>query len=484
MISFRDEMLGQCTVSSLGLTSRNDSGLLATQKDSCLGTFGKWLLARGLLFSGSFIISGARGLRAGGLGKKGGEMKKILLALGMALVGSGCSGQFEALTSPEEKTTSYGQLALFGDGEFFVAPDAVGDGSGISLDNAAAADSSAFWNDIARKLADGKRIAVWFTVQFGNIYDKPIVLKGLGVPGGPGLLRIRGHIWPKPATIQSVLHIAYSHNIEVMNLRFTGGDSPMGSGYTSPFKLEITSDPSGQRPSSQISVSECVFEKVTTSRGGMLVYKGSHRIHVFKNRFVDLTYSGGLNHAIYAIDGVHSIKIYQNEFRDITGTYVNLRNGVMRDVWIYENSFRSTQSMFNYPFVFFGNYNDAPSDTDTFAESKDGVYVTINSNSFEYTATGDNRHAIALLHWGYEANGGTSHCLYNKSEGSQLISGSLATRKMILEACRIFPDKIWVWGNNYTHSQKRVVMESRPKWFTGPDYWNTFAEIDEILQNK
>src|SRR4051812_42064845 len=158
--------------------------------------------------------------------------------------------------------------------DFFVAPGAVGTGSGTSAANAADYLNLTFWNSTVKPALGGASQTVWFAN--GTYTAGQLKLTSFGNPMHTCTLSATtsgGVTMSTASTVQSILWLYGCQNIEVTGIRFTGASSQNA--------LNLSYFPtilkSGTR---DVTIDNCWFENLTNLSLGAVLLGANHNITI------------------------------------------------------------------------------------------------------------------------------------------------------------------------------------------------------------
>lgn len=380
-----------------------------------------------------------------------------------------CAGWLLAMLS----TCHFGRYAESAALTFYVAPTALGDGSGSSPANAASykqtsvgidplsglhsAVDSPFWTGVKSSLATNS-----VTVQMAaGTYPTELVLKDIGnfdnkftLQGAPG----GGTVFnpSASATQNTALYLVAATNTTITNVNFTGPNLIQNAFVISSNSGDQRLDPA-TKLSQKIVVDGCSFTNLTSvSLGAVEVVFGSKDVSIRNSTFNTVGVDSHA-HMIYNSYSVSHISAYNNTFTDIPGDYVRFRDQSDYGT-VINNTFSSTKAATAQNFVTMPLFNDVnPSNNpNNLPMELFGTHYTVANNSFHYaTSTGtDQRTFMSFTQAGYEPPG--TNYLPSAADGAILTntnSSNTATKKALLKSgMGIDTDEVHFYGNSSTTS--------------------------------
>jgi Concanavalin A-like lectin/glucanases superfamily len=349
-----------------------------------------------------------------------------------------------------------------------VAPVARGSGDGTSAADAAGYLDPGFWAGVKSSLGTSPT-----TVRFldGQYNSEGLVLEQLGHPANR--LTLQGAT-PNGAVLNAptgvMLQFNGVQNTTVRNLHFTGAITNYA------FHIQGSSS----APSHGISIEECSWTDLTTLRYGALgtTYSNVHDITVKDNTFIRVGADAGA-HMMYNAYGSYNLYLYNNYFEDCPGDYIRFRGNMTDFGEVIGNTFVSTSSVYNRPFVAVPLFNDVDPGDENF-----GTNFLIQDNHFEYRASGGpRRDAIAFYHQGYDPAGYNN--LMTAAEGAILTNGSAQEKKQLLLAnTGINGDRVHVFDNTFVNEANRLTFGSFASYGSVSKGWDGWADIYDVVQHQ
>ncbi len=318
--------------------------------------------------------------------------------------------------------------------DYWVAPAAVGTGSGSSAANAAYYLNSSFWSSVQSQLQSGN-----VTVNFvtGAYNAGSLNLTNMGNPLYPLTLAA---VTPQGAVFSpsaNIIQLYGCQNFQLNGLVFNG-PSPYWGLYCIPNYL---------MPCRNIEITNCWFLNLTNAYYGAIgLLNGTRSVQVYNCNFTNIT-AGSHQHMIYAPHDIEDVVVSNCVFQDCLADYVRFRDD--SEYCVVQNcAFLSTMSASAWPFVSAELYNETNSDSagDEFF----GTYFQISSNSFTYQASGGSG-PYSALHFSDDGYSPRSYdCDLTSSQASQLSSGSTSFQQSFLQTnLGIIATGIKMFGNTY-----------------------------------
>jgi len=353
--------------------------------------------------------------------------------------------------------------------QYFVAPTAQGNGSGSSAANAAAYTNATFWGGV-RGGINGNPITVTFLD--GQYAGSAMILSEMGSANHRLTLQSQtpgGAVFAGGAYLQ----LRGVQNATVRNFGFTG-NHPTARIY----KLQATSSNNAATgiPSRDILFEGNRFYDAPTYYGAIGVAHYSHHVTIYNNTFRNI---GGDGHAhmVYTAYDVHHIKVIGNSFEDVPGDYVRFRdNADFGEVRL--NTFRSTASAYNRPFVHIPVANDVNPGDEIHASN-----YLVRDNSFVYESTAGSparRNVMGYHSGGYEPAG--LNYLPSAADGA-ILTGGTATQKrqLLLDTMNIDLAKVRVYDNTYTNANYRFKYSAVAAYGSTSQGWTGEANIYDAI---
>ena len=196
----------------------------------------------------------------------------------------------------------------------YVAPTALGDGSGTSPVNAALFTNSSFWSGVQSSLSSDAVTVRWLNGQYNS---SGLSLSNMGDPYHQLTLvgdTDAGAVLNAP--VSTMLQLKGVQNTIIRDLNFTG---PI-QGYA----LQITSN--GSTPSKKIVMDSLTFHDLPELYYGATgAHHGSYDISLRNSTFDTVGFDGHC-HMMYNAYDPHHISVYNNTFVDSKGEYVRFRD--------------------------------------------------------------------------------------------------------------------------------------------------------------
>src|SRR4051812_1398195 len=167
--------------------------------------------------------------------------------------------------------------------DFFVAPSALGTGSGTSAANAADYLNLTFWNSTVKPALSSASQTVWFAN--GSYSAGQLKLTTFGNPLHTCVLSATtaGSVTMSTASsVQSILWLYGCQNIEVTGIRFTGASSQNALNLS----YFPTIPKSGTR---DVTIDNCWFENLTNLSLGAVLLGANHNITIDACHFSSVT---------------------------------------------------------------------------------------------------------------------------------------------------------------------------------------------------
>lgn len=350
----------------------------------------------------------------------------------------------------------------------YIAPTALGAGTGTSPGNAAGYLNGSFWTGVQSSLASDA-----VTVRFldGQYSSDGLTLNNLGNTANRLVLQgdtAHGAILNAPVGV--MLQFNGVQNTTVKNLNFTG---PI-TGYA--FNIQgSTNAPSRNiliEDNTWIDLPQAGYGALGTSRPNV------HDITVKNNEFRRVGADASA-HMMYNAYGSYNIYLYDNYFEDCPGDYIRFRGNQSDFGEVVGNTFVSTNATYNRPFVAVPLFNDVDPGDEAF-----GTNFIINGNNFTYQAPGGTRRdPVAFYHQGFDPEGYNN--LLTAAEGAILESGTTAQKKeLLLTNTGINGDRIYVYDNTYQGIDRRVIFGSFASYGSVSKGWDNWADISDVVRQQ
>ena len=379
------------------------------------------------------------------------------------------------------------ELKVVTDQAFFVAPQQIGGGSGLSLATAADFRSVDFWSKV-REIVQQRPVSVNFIdgsyiVSSDEKNRMPtLLLADLGHPHHPLTLQgvsKSGVVFRRLPTDSlegetgpGFLVISHSQNLVLRNLHFTA-EQPItyatsfanvqqmlfeGCSWTDLPRVKLGATGTSESSTDHVTYANCVFKRVGT---------------------------GGGAHMSYNAYGPKHVNFINCHFEDCSGDYVRYRAGADFGV-VLGCTFKSTGKWrgVNMPFITVPQAND----DDPLKKGSAGGYEYFGShflvanNTFEYaneTAKGE-RIALLFHHSGFDPPG-RSHLLTSE-QGQLLANGSVTARRaLMLSNFGIDANHVHFFNNRFVGVDKKVAYRSYAAYGAKSKGWKGVADITELI---
>jgi len=266
----------------------------------------------------------------------------------------------------------------------YVAPVALGNGSGSSAANAAAYTNMGFWGNVQSSLSNDNVSVRWLEGQYNSA---GLALTPMGSPNHQLTLTgntVSGAVLN--AAVPVMLECYGCQNMLIKNLNFAAGPTK--------YQMVLHSlNPLGtweewlQNPSHKIVIDECTFNSVTNTTGALGIDEGAYDVSVRNSAFTNATVGGNL-HMIYNAYETSHVSVYNNTFTDCTGEYVRYRDHADYGT-IIGNTFKATDVAHSGTFIAVSNFNDVDpnNNPDNAPMELFGTHYVIANNNFTYQAS-------------------------------------------------------------------------------------------------
>jgi hypothetical protein len=315
--------------------------------------------------------------------------------------------------------------------DYFVAPNALGTGTGTSAANAADYLNLTFWNSTVKPALASAAHTVWFAN--GTYNEGQLKLTSVGDPLNKLTLKATtsGSVTlSTTSSFQSVLWLYGCQNVEVNGVRFTGASSQNA--------LNLSYYPSILKSGSRtITIKTCWFENLTNLSLGAILLGANHGVTIDGCTFTSVTGPAPKQvHAVYAGNDSKGISVLNSTFTNIGGEYVRFRDDA--DYAIVDNcSFHSTAEAWNSPFITMPLYNSvSPSATEFY-----GTNYQFSNNVFRYDVPNASpaSDSYCFAHYiydsGYNAPAGDGlDYMLDTTEAGTLNTGTVAAKESLLNA--------------------------------------------------
>jgi autotransporter-associated beta strand protein len=318
----------------------------------------------------------------------------------------------------------------------YVAPAAAGAATGLSAASAAKYNSTAFWSAVKASLNTNSVKVIFLEGDYVmDTSADTLAISNLGNDSHTLTLEGEhpfGSVFTRTDAAQTndgpaMLHLMWTTNVVVRHLHWENDTSLPGRLVQYGLAIDGISTGADTR---NISVQGCSFVGLSWNIYGAM---GFHHATTHGGRVTNCDFvRGGYNtgfHMIYNAYGPYDLSFENNHFEDCTGAYLRLRGGC-HEVLVCSNTFVSTASAYNQPFVQLAAYNNLEPGDETW-----GHNFVIADNQFAYLVSGGNNVAFHLNHMGfdpYRAPGLLWDYLLTTAEATVLNSGTVAARKSLV----------------------------------------------------
>jgi autotransporter-associated beta strand protein len=328
------------------------------------------------------------------------------------------------LTSPVNQLTRY------------VSPAGGGTATGLDQSNPVKYNNAAFWSAANVSLTTNAVKVVFLEGDYIiDMSADSLVLSYVGNDAHQLVLEGQhpfGSVFTRTDAAQTndgpaMVHLQWVTNVVVRHLHWEN-DTTL-SGRLVQYGLAINGANTGAETRS-ISVQGCSFVGLSWNIYGAMGFHHAttHGGQVLYCEFVTGGFSSGF-HMIYNAYGAYDLSFQNNYFQDCTGAYLRLRGGC-HEALVNSNTFVSTASTYNQPFVQLATFDDVDPGDETF-----GHNFIITNNLFAYLSS-PNSVALTLYHSGfdpYRSPGLLWNYLLTPSEALTLTLGSVAAKKALLK---------------------------------------------------
>jgi hypothetical protein len=315
---------------------------------------------------------------------------------------------------------------------YWVAPAALGSGSGTSSANAAGYLNSTFWSGIQTQL---QSVNVNVNLADGNYSAGTLTLTDMGHPLNRLVIQPVDFYGAALSTTGStIINMIGSQNIEFRGLVFNGSCSSWG----------VDCQPDYLKPCRNVEFSWCHFLNLTNAYYGAIgLVNGARDITVDNCAFTNIT-SGDHAHMIYASHDIVDVVVSNCVFQDCEADFVRFRDD-SDYCSVTGCTFISTMSATAFPFITSPLFNDTdPGPGDEFF----GSHLQISGNSFTYNAAAGTRAALEFSDSGY--NPQSYDCALTPAQASSLNRASAAfEQSFLLTNMGIAATNIKMSGNTY-----------------------------------
>lgn len=354
------------------------------------------------------------------------------------------------------------------DTDLYVAPFALGNGSGADADNAAAFTNQSFWSNVQDALASDP---VTVSLLDGN-YGSKLALDSLGNARNALILSggsPTGVVFN--ASRRTLFSLRGCQNILLENLNFTGP----GIGYA----LKITKEDGGT-VSRNITVRNCNwYDMGDIYYGACGVHYGSHHVRFENCTFKRIGFDGHA-HMMYHSYNADHISAINCHFEDCSGAYVRFRDrsdyGVVSGCTFVSTRTYANKHAAQEIFIEIPVFNNVDPGDETF-----GHDFAFTNNTFLFHATEPSiRYGIRYIHVGYDPPG--MNYLMTAAEGTILEGSDAAAKKTLLKNnCGIDFDQIDISGNTWSNENHRISFASYADFGAASKGWDGEVDISDIV---
>lgn len=312
--------------------------------------------------------------------------------------------------------------------DFYVAPNALGNGSGSSAANAADYLNATFWGSTVQPALASGGLTVWFAN--GTYTEGTLTLQNRGHPLNTCVLRATtdGSVTLKADGQNNILWLRGSQNFTIRGFRFTG--TPVQGA------INLTYYPIPTKtPTRAININNCWFEDLTSLTLGAILFGANRDVTIDNCHFNHVTGPQPPQvHGIYASNSSQNITINACDFTNIGGEYVRFRNDTEYAA-VTNCSFHSTALGYNQPFIGVPLYNS----TGPYATEFFGGNFQFSGNVFRYDVLSDLSGYYRFAHYFYDsgynaAPGDGLDYMLDSTEAGTLNSGTVAQKESLLSA--------------------------------------------------
>lgn len=361
---------------------------------------------------------------------------------------------------------------------FYVAPNASGNGDGMSEDNAADFLNLNFWKAINQSLSENAVTVNFLDGNYSRAYtEKPLVFDNFG--NADNLLTLQGGegvLFDVPVdhrTKSYLIDFKGAQNVHIKAFHFSG-DGEIN--YT----MRFTKSKDETTETKNILIEGCTWKNM----GGIIYgatgcqFETTHHITYQNCTFKQIGLNGG-SHMIYNAYSPTYIQIIDSHFEDCTGDYVRFRDnadfGLVRNCTFIRNP--------EYPDRFFISvpvFNSREPVGDEYLATN----YAFTGNQFLNKAYTNTASAIAFYHSGFSPP--EWQYLLNEAEGKTLKSGTPGEKRQLLQShFGIDADKIRIQGNEYSvRVARQVSLYTHPNYGAESRGFSGWGNISNILNNQ
>lgn len=354
----------------------------------------------------------------------------------------------------------------------YVAPNAIGNGSGETQENAADFLSDTFWAQV-NKIVQSKNVEVRFLpgTYSRSFTDKSLILKNMGsanyqltLTGNQDVRFTAPGGYPDK---NQMIRIDGCQNMVVSNFHFTGNGR---IGYA----LRIITTAESTLPNKNIVIEDCTWKDMGGVIYGATGCYGTETSHVtFQNCTFLRVGIDSHSHHMYHAHGASHITITDSRFEDCTGDYVRFRDrcdfGIVRNCTFVRN-----QDYTNRPFIAVPLFNDVDPGDEYFSTN-----YAFTGNDFLNKNTQNTTNAIYFGHWGFTTK--EFSYLLTAQEGAILLSGSKEEKVALLKShFGLEMAKIRIANNSYEKVVNRVALISQASYGAISLGWVGTADITDL----
>ena len=318
----------------------------------------------------------------------------------------------------------------------YVAPAAAGAATGLTANDPSKYNNASFWSAVKASLSTNSVKVIFLEGDY--VMDTSADCLNISSLGNDSYSLILegehpfGSVFTRTDAAQTndgpaMMHLMWTTNVVVRHLHWE--NDTLLAGRLVQYGLAIDGLKTGADTKNN-SVQGCSFVGLSWNIYGAMGFHHAttHGGQVLNCEFVRGGYNSGF-HMIYNAYGPYDLSFENNYFEDCTGAYLRLRGGC-HEALVRSNTFVSTASAYNQPFVQLAAYNNLEPGDETW-----GHNFVIADNQFNYLVSGGNPVAFHLNHMGfdpYRAPGLLWDYLLTPAEAAVLTSGTVAARKSLV----------------------------------------------------
>jgi len=354
----------------------------------------------------------------------------------------------------------------------YVAPSAIGNGSGDSKENAADFLNDSFWTQVNNKLKYTSVEVRFIPGTYSRAFtEKSLTLENLGsaiyqltLTGSQEVRFTAPGGYPDK---NQMIRIDGCQNMVVSNFHFTGNGR---IGYA----LRVITTATSTLPNKNIVIEDCTWKDMRGVIYGATGCYGTETSHVtFKNCTFFRVGIDSHSHHMYHAHGASHITIMDSRFEDCTGDYVRFRDrcdfGIVKNCMFIRN-----QGYTNRPFIAVPLFNNANPGDEYFATN-----YSFTGNSFFNKNMQNTTNAIYFGHWGFSTK--DFSCLLTEQEGIILTSGTKEAKADLLKShFGLDMAKIRITNNAYERVVNRVALISQASYGSTSLGWAGTADIADL----